>query len=186
VRAYLEGGAEPGFYLIAGDSAYPISPVLVKPYNNREELNNALNKLFNQRLSAIRTIMSENVFAMWKRRFPILRMMRAHFHAARIIIIATAILHNIGIRMGEAEVLDDDDVLNFLRVVIEEMDEAEAEAARPGEAAEIAAEDAAVAVAQEDGVAPINDPVRRVQGQLRRDQLRDGMPPRGRGRRRRL
>jgi hypothetical protein len=88
--------------------------------------------------------------------------------------------------MGEAEVLDDDEVLNFLRVVIEEMDEAEAEAARPGEAAEIAAEDAAVAVAQEDGVAPINDPVRRVQGQLRRDQLRDGMPPRGRGRRRRL
>jgi hypothetical protein len=50
--------------------------------------------------------------------------------------------------------LDDDEVLNFLRVVIEEMDEAEAEAARPGEAAEIAAEDAAVAVAQEDGVAP--------------------------------
>jgi len=184
VRAYLEGGAEPGFYLIAGDSAYPISPVLVKPYNNREELNNALNKLFNQRLSAIRTIMSENVFAMWKWRFPILRMMRAHFHAARIIIIATAILHNIGIRMGEAEVVDDDEVLNFLRVVIEEMDEAEA--ARPGEAAEIAAEDAAVAVAQEDGVAPVNDPVRRVQGQLRRDQLRDGMPPRGRGRRRRL
>jgi hypothetical protein len=121
---------------------------------------------------------------MWKRRFPILRMMRAHFHAARIIIIATAILHNIGIRMGESEVVDDDEVLNFLRVVIEEMDEAEA--ARPGEAAEIAAEDAAVAVAQEDGVAPVNDPVRRVQGQLRRDQLRDGMPPRGRGRRRRL
>ena len=82
--------------------------------------------------------------------------------------------------------LDDDEVLNFLRVVIEEMDKAEAEAARPGEAAEIAAEDAAIAVAQEDGVAPINDPVRRVQGQLRRDQLRDGMPPRGRGRRRRL
>ncbi len=52
----------------------------------------------------------------------------------------------------------------------------ESESARPGEATEIAAEDAAVAVAQEDGVAPINDPVRRVQGQLRCVQLRDDMP----------
>jgi hypothetical protein len=58
--------------------------------------------------------MSENMFATWKRKFLILRMMQAHFHAARVIIIATAILHNIGIRMGEAEVLDNDEVLNFL------------------------------------------------------------------------
>jgi hypothetical protein len=33
VRRYLE--TVPGFYLIAGDSAYPISPVLMKPYSNR-------------------------------------------------------------------------------------------------------------------------------------------------------
>ena len=170
----------PGFYLLAGDSAYPISPVLVKPYNNREALNDDLMHLFNTRLSALRTVMSENVFAMWKRRFPILRMMRAHFDAARIIIIATAILHNIGIRMGDAEAEDDDEVLNLLRVVIVEMDEVEAEAARAGEAA---AQAAAVAVAEEVGVIPINDPARRVQGQLRRDQLRDNMPPARRGRR---
>jgi hypothetical protein len=180
VRAYLEGGAVPEFYLLAGDSAYPISPVLVKPYNNREALNDALNRLFNTRLSALRTVMSENVFAMWKRRFPILRMMRAHFDYASIIVMATAILHNIGVRMGEAEAEDDDEVLNLLRVVIMEMDAPEMEAAR---AVEAAAEAAAIAVAREAGVAPINDPARRVLGQLRRDQLRDNMPPLGRRRR---
>ncbi len=68
--------------------------MLVKPYNNREALNNAL--------------------ATWKLRFPILRMIRAHFQAARVIIIAAGILHNISIRMGEAEVVDNDEVLNFL------------------------------------------------------------------------
>jgi len=34
VRAYLEGGPVPGVYFLAGDSAYPISPVLLKPYSN--------------------------------------------------------------------------------------------------------------------------------------------------------
>jgi hypothetical protein len=46
-------------------------------------------------------------------------MMRAHFDNARIIIIATAILHNIAIKMGEAEAEDDDDVFNLLGVVIQ-------------------------------------------------------------------
>ena len=101
VRVYLEGGAVPGVYLLAGDSAYPISPVLLKPYSNVEAGNNARVKLFNARLSAIRTRMSENVFARWKGMFPILRMMRAHYHHAKIIITATAILHNIAIKFGE-------------------------------------------------------------------------------------
>jgi plasmid replication initiation protein len=87
--------------------------VLVKPYNNREALNNALNNLFNQRLSAIRTIHERERVRHMDVEAPILRMMRAHFHAARVIIITTAILHNIGIRM-EAEVVDNDEVLNFL------------------------------------------------------------------------
>jgi hypothetical protein len=34
VRQYLE--TVPGYYLIAGDSAYPISPILMKPYSNRQ------------------------------------------------------------------------------------------------------------------------------------------------------
>ena len=63
VRVYLEGGAVPGVYFIAGDSAYPISPVLLKPYSNAEAGNNARSKLFNRLLSAIRTRMSENMFA---------------------------------------------------------------------------------------------------------------------------
>jgi hypothetical protein len=47
-------------------------------------------------------------------------MMRAHLDTATIIIIATAILHII--RMGEVEPEDDDDILNFLGVVIQVSD----------------------------------------------------------------
>jgi hypothetical protein len=61
VRTFLE--SVPGAYYIAGDSAYPISPVLMKPYSNREAQADPLSRLFNARLSALRTVMSENVFA---------------------------------------------------------------------------------------------------------------------------
>ncbi len=133
MRLYLEGGAEPGVYCIAGDSAYPISPVLMKPYNNREALNNALMRLFNTRLSSIRTKMSENVFARWKGTFPILRMLRAHYHHAKPIIMATAILHNIAIKFGEVEPEGDESVLNLLRAVVLQMDEPDAEDERAAE-----------------------------------------------------
>jgi hypothetical protein len=169
VRLYLEGGAEPGVYCIAGDSAYPISPVLMKPYNNREALNNALMRLFNTRLSSIRTKMTENVFARWKGTFPILRMLRAHYHHAKLIIMATAILHNIAIKFGEVEPERDESVFNLLRAVVLQMDEPDAEDERAAEAA-----------AQQVGVnvPAVVDPARRVLGQLRRDQMRDNMPRR--------
>jgi hypothetical protein len=99
VRTYLE--AVPGAYFIAGDSAYPISPVLMKPYTNREALEDPLSRLFNARLSALRTVMSENVFARWKNMFPVLRMLRSHYGNAKVIVTATAILHNIAIKFGE-------------------------------------------------------------------------------------
>jgi hypothetical protein len=130
VRKYLEGGVAPVVYYLAGDSAYPISPVLMKPYNNREAADDALSRLFNSRLSAIRTRMSENVFARWKGMFPILRMLRAHYHHAKIIIVATAILHNIAIKFGEVEPEEDEEVLGLLRAVVTQMDEPVVEADR--------------------------------------------------------
>jgi len=175
VRVYLEGGAVPGNFYIAGDSAYPISPVLMKPYTNREALDNALMKLFNARLSAIRTVMSENVFARWKGTFPILRKMRAHYGHAKIIIIATAILHNMSILFGEVEPEEDEEVLRLLREVIRVMDDPEERAAAVVEGAA----DAAVRVAGLE-VPAVVDAHRRLQGQLARNQLRNNMPPRRR------
>jgi hypothetical protein len=88
-------------YMMAGDSAYPISPVLMKPFSNQEAAANASKRLFNRRLCGLRTVMSENVYGIWKQRFPCLRHMRAHVRLAKKMIIATAILHNISILWGD-------------------------------------------------------------------------------------
>jgi hypothetical protein len=97
VRQYLES-VEGFFFFVAGDSAYPISPILMKPYPNRDAGQDASMRLFNSRLSGLRTVMSENVFGILKRRFPVLRNLRAHLPTSKVIILATAILHNISIR----------------------------------------------------------------------------------------
>lgn len=104
VRPVIEGQRQ--FYL-AGDSAYPISDVLIKPYSNADALDDRRKKLFNARLCGLRTIMTENIFGIWKRRFPILKNMRCHYENAKKIIIATAVLHNIGILLSDD--WDDDD-----------------------------------------------------------------------------
>jgi hypothetical protein len=88
---------EQAVYLIAGDSAYPISPVLMKPFSNAEAANDNDKRLFNQRLSGLRTVMTENVYGVLKRRFPCLREMRNHLPTAKKIIVATAVLHNLAI-----------------------------------------------------------------------------------------
>jgi hypothetical protein len=54
VRTYLK--AVPGPFLIMGDSAYPISPILMKPYSNREAADDPQKHLFNERLSSIQTV----------------------------------------------------------------------------------------------------------------------------------
>jgi len=58
-----------GFYL-AGDSAYPISHVLMKPYANNDALYDASKALFNSRLCAIRILMTENLFQRWQPLLP--------------------------------------------------------------------------------------------------------------------
>ena len=54
------------FYSVIGDSAYPISRTLVKPYLNPEE---GRKRLFNRRLSGIRTIATENSIGILKQRY---------------------------------------------------------------------------------------------------------------------
>lgn len=84
------------FYL-AGDSAYPISDVLMKPYSNEDALYDATKALFNSRLCGIRTMMTENLFALWQRRFPILNHNQMEKENVIATVSVTGILHNISI-----------------------------------------------------------------------------------------
>jgi hypothetical protein len=84
-------------FLLAGDSAYPISDILIKPYSNNEAQQDYAKRVFNARLSGLRTVMSENVYGIWKRRFPCLSIMRSDLALAKKTIYATAILHNLSI-----------------------------------------------------------------------------------------
>ena len=88
-------------YKCAGDSGYPISQIMVKPYTTAEALNDNRKALFNHKLSSIRTIMTENIFGRWKQRFPILRNLSTHLVLSQKIILATAILHNIATLWNE-------------------------------------------------------------------------------------
>ena len=82
-------------YKCAADSGYRISQIMVKPYDTVAAYNDRRKKKFNSKLSAIRTIMTENIFGRWKKRFPIITNLRTHLELSQKIIIATAILHNI-------------------------------------------------------------------------------------------
>ena len=82
-------------YKIAADSGYPISQVLVKPYSAAEVNENPRRRTFNRKLSGLRTVMTEDIFGRWKKRFPILRNLRCHLELSQKIIVTTAILENI-------------------------------------------------------------------------------------------
>jgi len=81
----------------------------MKPYPNREALANPRKAEFNSRLSRIRTRYTENIFGIMKRKYSILKTLRAHYDCARRIIIAIAILHNISIRWRQEDIDIDDE-----------------------------------------------------------------------------
>ena len=113
VRQHMESQVA---YKCAGDSGYAISQIMVKPYETADAFNDPRKASFNSRLSAIRTIMTENIFGRWKKRFPILTNLRTHLELSQKIIIATAILHNIATlwneELPEGEDPDEDDADN--------------------------------------------------------------------------
>ena len=88
-------------YKCAADSGYAISQVMVKPYNTVDAYNDRRKRMFNKKLSAIRTTMTENIFGRWKTRFPIITNLTTHMELSQKIIIATAILHNIATLWNE-------------------------------------------------------------------------------------
>ena len=80
----------------------------MKPYPTAEAANDPRKRLFNRRHSGLRTVMTENLFGMWKRKFPILNALRMDFSFSQEIIIACAILFNLGILAKEEDEEDDD------------------------------------------------------------------------------
>ena len=70
---------------------------------------NIRKRLFNSRLSGLRTVMSENQFGVWKKRFPILKGLKTHFELSQKIVVATAILFNFGRMLNDDPPEDDDE-----------------------------------------------------------------------------
>jgi hypothetical protein len=90
-------------YLLAGDSAYPISENLITPYRNAEALHDPTKARFNRKHSALRTVCTENLFGIWKRRWPVTHLLRCSYSRARKTVYATAVLHNVGILWGDED-----------------------------------------------------------------------------------
>ena len=78
-------------------------------YTTAEAANSQRKRVFNSRLSGLRTVMSENMFGIWKRRFPVLKNLRADFNLSQKIIVATAILFNYGQVIDDEPPEEDDD-----------------------------------------------------------------------------
>ena len=53
----------------AGDSRHAISQIMVKPYETADAFHDPRKARFNSKLSAIRTVMTENIFGRWKKGF---------------------------------------------------------------------------------------------------------------------
>ncbi len=164
VKQFLE---RQHFYLLAGDSAYTISEILMKPYSNAEALGDASKRLFNGRLSGLRTVMSENVYGIWKKRFPILREMRSHLPSAQMIIVATAILHNIAVRENMEEPPED----------LRHRDN------RDGDSSDDDSEPEENVQHRRGHGEGLGDAVSRIRGQRVREMLRENQPPRRRNER---
>ena len=106
VKQYFEEQRE---FLVAADSGYPISEVVVKPYSTADAAQDPRRRKFNSNLSGLRTVMSENLYGIWKKRFPILKSFRTNLELSQKIIVATAVLFNIGQMLNDEPPDDGDD-----------------------------------------------------------------------------
>ena len=85
-----------GNKLLIGDSAYPISTYLCKPYPQSEANTNPVKKNFNSILSEERIVI-EHVFGQLKSRFQMLRtLLRIAITLVPKFIVACCVLHNVG------------------------------------------------------------------------------------------
>lgn len=88
------------FFYITEDSEYPCRTYLLTPLLN---LVNDAQRLYNEAYTRTR-VKLENIFGIWKRRFPILAYgCRLKLETTLTVIIATAVLHNIARKNNEME-----------------------------------------------------------------------------------
>ena len=134
VKTILEG-LHPKF-LLAGDSGYSKSKIMVTPFSNEEALGDPHKRLFNLRLSGLRAEGSENFFGMWKRRWPIIKHVRLNHDKAMEAVFATAVLHNLCVHWNEPEPPMDgedeipDEFLNFNQGQVHVVDDRDRAAVR--------------------------------------------------------
>ncbi|KAJ8911003.1 hypothetical protein NQ315_011268 [Exocentrus adspersus] len=87
-----------GQYLLIGDSGYTVKAYLMTKLQTVETL---AENLYNESIIRTRNVV-ERQYGVWKRRFMILRLgMRLKLDTIRAVIVATAVLHNLAIDMGE-------------------------------------------------------------------------------------
>ena len=98
VRALIEDRPQ---FLLAGDSGYPISSVLMTPFSARDTRDDRLKARFNSRHSGLRTRMTENVYADLKNRWQCLKDLRCHIDNAKQTIVACAVLHNLSVMWAD-------------------------------------------------------------------------------------
>lgn len=96
-----------GDAVLLGDSAYKLSPYMMTPLTNPVSPEEAA---YNE--SQIRTRNAvERTFGVWKRRFPIIGLgTQLKVQNVQRIVVATAILHNILIELGDDEPPPDPDI----------------------------------------------------------------------------
>ena len=108
-KSYLEG--QPWF--LAGDTNYLLSSMLIKLFANRVDYEH---RLFNVQLSGACTVMTENVYSIWKRHFPVLTNLRFHHDKAMKTVVVMAILHNFSISLGDHDITDLEELLSYENV----------------------------------------------------------------------
>ena len=98
---------------VLGDSAYAQSDFLMTPYSEAESRIDDNKCLFNIRHSSARFEMTENIYGMMKRRFPIVKYIRTKLSNAIRITTAAAILHNMALDCNDELTDDLNDVLRI-------------------------------------------------------------------------
>ena len=82
---------------VLGDSAFALTDTVITPYSGRERNADIDKALFNHRHSKARLEMTEHIYGIWKKRFPIIGQLRQKLENCFVVVETTAILHNLSI-----------------------------------------------------------------------------------------